>query len=300
MLLDTTTKSLEIYLGAIVTANQPQIVVFLVDHTSTTATPKGFDTETNNTTPITMVGAPDSSVQRQVKTISIYNADTSSVTIYVRLNNNGTYRLIIKTTLAPYETLHYKQETGWFVTDSMGISKTSGSTIVRAAPLIVYPLKDATNITTVTAFVSATCHCYFMGVAPFSGNSIDLLVNVTTGVATITWAEVAIYKGTPKLFAAVTDLVRLGYADVSGTFNTTGIKKVNIPLNINSQPGDNIWVVLGCQATTPFQIRGALADNIQCGLFQTLAQRPSLNPGPIASALAGAAVVPGWVAINFN
>jgi hypothetical protein len=102
------------------------------------------------------------------------------------------------------------------------------------------------------------------------------------------------------LNAACPDLTRLGYTDVAASYNTTGRKNTTINLTVPANPGDNLWVVLGSQATTPFQIRGALADDLQCGIFNTLTARPSLTAGPITGVLAGATAVPGWVVIKLN
>lgn len=299
MILDATTKSIEAYLGGAPATNQLPVVTFYFDHTATALTPGEYDTVTNGTTAVAIVQAPATLTQRQVKLINIYNADTASVTVYICLNNNSTTRILKQTTLQPGETLIYQQEGGWQVLDVYGFIKQGGS-FVRMAPLVKGPIIDAANLTAVTAFASGTCHCYYMGVAPYASSSVNLLVNVTTAIATITWAEIAIYKGTPMLNAACPDLRRLGWTDVAAIYNATGIKNTNIVLATPLNPGDHIWVVLGSNATTPFQIRGALADNIQTGLFQTLAQRPSIAPGPIASAIAGASVVPGWIAIRVN
>src|SRR3972149_1351113 len=250
MFLDAVTKSLEVYLGGAVAANQLPIYANFVDHTSRPATPGASDTQTNGATAVTVVAAPAGSTQRQVKALTIYNADTAAATIYFRLNNGSTMRIIRQTTLAPGETWVYTQEAGFQVLDIMGMQKIGGS-IVRYAPILGYSTKDAANLTAVTALATTVCHCYYAGVAPFATSSINLLVNVTTLVATITWAEIAIYKGTPMLNAVCPDLTRLGWANVAAVYNTTGRKNVNIPLTVPANPGDNLWVVLGSQATNP-------------------------------------------------
>jgi hypothetical protein len=115
MLLDATTKSLEMLLAAAVTTNQLPVVAFYVDHTTTAATPGEADTQSNSTTAVSIVAAPAASTQRQIKSISIFNADTVAATVTVRLNNNSTYRNIVKLTLQPDQTLLYLPETGWTV-----------------------------------------------------------------------------------------------------------------------------------------------------------------------------------------
>ena len=48
----------------------------------------------NGTTPVTIVPAPDINTRRVVKTIFVGNVDTASVTLTVRVNNNGAVRRI--------------------------------------------------------------------------------------------------------------------------------------------------------------------------------------------------------------
>jgi hypothetical protein len=115
MLLDAATKSLELLLAGAVTTNQLPVVAFYIDHTSTAATPGESDTQSNGATAVAIVAAPAASTQRQVKSISIFNADTVAATVTVRLNNNSTYRSIVKQILQPDQTLLYLQETGWSV-----------------------------------------------------------------------------------------------------------------------------------------------------------------------------------------
>ena len=51
---------------------------------------------------------------------------------------------------------------------------------------------------------------------------------VTTAGAGLTWAEVAIAKGTP-VNGAGTNLTVVGYANVAAVFNSLGAKSVAIP-----------------------------------------------------------------------
>jgi len=62
----------------------------------------------NGTTPVTIVSAPASGAVRTIRLVNIYNADTASVTVTMRLNNNGTARVLAKATLAAGETFIYE------------------------------------------------------------------------------------------------------------------------------------------------------------------------------------------------
>lgn len=126
LVLDATTKSLEIILGGAITTNQLPVVVSYGDITSTTFTLGEADSISNNTSTVTILAAPGASTQRQVKYIGIYNADTVAATVTLRLNNNSTLRTIIKATLSVGDTLHYIDSEGFMVTDSTGNAKIGG------------------------------------------------------------------------------------------------------------------------------------------------------------------------------
>lgn len=148
------------------------------------------------------------------------------------------------------------------------------------------------NLTAVTALTTGTTYFEYMGVAPKAYTSCSVLANVTTAAVTITWAEVGIFKGTPPLNGTAS-LTRLGSTSVAATFNSTGRKSTAV--TVTTAPGDNLWVAFGASATTPFQIRGQLADDLQSGVFQTGAVQPSVAGTPFTTTLGGATAVPGWV-----
>lgn len=127
LILDTTSKSIEIVLGAAVAANQLPVFATYADHTSSAFTPVSSDTQSNSTTAVTIVAAPAASTQRQVKSVSIYNADTAAATVTVRLNNAATLRTIVKAALAAGEGLHYDDASGWFVLDVAARRKVTPS-----------------------------------------------------------------------------------------------------------------------------------------------------------------------------
>lgn len=114
MVLDQTTKTLEVLLGGAPATNQLPVVASWGDLSATAITPGSADTVTNGVTAVTIVAAPAASVQRQVRSIHIYNADTASVVVTVRLNNNATLRILVKATLAPGDSLVYEWGRGWF------------------------------------------------------------------------------------------------------------------------------------------------------------------------------------------
>lgn len=119
IILDATTKSLELFLGEAATTELP-IVSSWVDITTTAMTPGSTDTTSNDTTDVTIVAAPGASTYRHVKLINIYNADSVSHVVNVQYDNNGTERLLVKITLPVGYTLIYTDGEGWRALSSTG------------------------------------------------------------------------------------------------------------------------------------------------------------------------------------
>lgn len=120
IILDATTKTLEIDLDGAVAATQLPVVVSYVDITTTAYTPGSSDTATNNTTAVTILAAPGASTQRQVKFISVYNADSATAAVTISYNNNATLRTIVKASLTTGYTLLYTDGEGWRVLTTTG------------------------------------------------------------------------------------------------------------------------------------------------------------------------------------
>lgn len=123
MILDATTKSLEIDLNAAATTNNMPVTVDYVDMTTTTTVAGSSDTASNGTTAVTILAAPAASTQRKVNSLSVYNADTASKIVTIQLNNNTTLRSIVVVDLQVGETLGYTDTQGWFVLTSAGTIK---------------------------------------------------------------------------------------------------------------------------------------------------------------------------------
>jgi len=128
MILDSTTKTLELVLGSAVTTTAMPIAVDYVDSTATTFTPGSVDSQSNGTTAVTILAAPAASTQRKVNEITVYNADSAAKLTTVRLNNNTTIRPLVVVTLQVGDTLGYTDVSGWYVMDSSGAIKGVGPT----------------------------------------------------------------------------------------------------------------------------------------------------------------------------
>ncbi len=109
IILDSTLKTLEVILSGAITTNQLDYHIDFVDLDAAFAisTASESDGTSNSTSAVTMLAAPASGHTRQVKFLTIYNKDTVAAVVTVRINNNGTFRILCKTTLAVGDSLQY-------------------------------------------------------------------------------------------------------------------------------------------------------------------------------------------------
>lgn len=135
IILDATTKSIDFLLAGNVTANQLQWNSSYVDITSSSFGPLASDGTSNNTTAVTLVAAPASSTQRQVKFLSIYNSDTANAIVTVRLNSNGNFRTLFTAVLYPKESVKYVDGVGFQIMSANGAPKTQLSTDLMLSAL---------------------------------------------------------------------------------------------------------------------------------------------------------------------
>ena len=110
MILDATTKSVEILLDGAITTNQLPFTVGYVDVDQTTFAMTAVteaDGVTNDTTPVVVVSAPAAGKSRQIKFLSVFNKDTTTAVVTLQVNISGTKRIVIKVALAVGDNLSY-------------------------------------------------------------------------------------------------------------------------------------------------------------------------------------------------
>lgn len=129
MILDTTTRSLEVLYETTATTTESDFAAFWADtQTGSTFSPGQSNGATNGSTAVTLVAAPGASTQRQVKEILIYNADTVSHNFTVRINDSSTIRVLGLFTVPPTYTLFYSPERGWVIGSPLGSIGPTGPT----------------------------------------------------------------------------------------------------------------------------------------------------------------------------
>lgn len=111
----SSTDKIEIVLLGAVSTNQLPCVASWQDITSTgmTLPQSSSQTNSNNTTEVTIVAAPSASTNRQVVNLTVYNADTTGATVTIQKDVSGTNYIIVKAVLAAGDTLQWSREAGW-------------------------------------------------------------------------------------------------------------------------------------------------------------------------------------------
>jgi hypothetical protein len=279
MLLTSTTDSIDVVLGATATTNQLHLISSYNNSTASSVTPAKTVTVTNDTTPVNLVPAPSSGDSRQLRYASIFNADTVSATVTVRNNFNGTTRNVISTLLHVNDFMQYTHRTGWKVFNMDGQLRNfdyfNTLTDHRAQEFFI-----TANTTGTSTLTSGNTYCGYMGRA--SGPYNTIVINTVIGTAiggTVSWAELAIYKGEPSL-ASGTTMTRLGFIDVAQTF-TQGAQNRFFVIPVSGvTPGDGLWCVYGISTTgtSPTMRNANVSDIIGAGFIQTAGNnRPSTN-----------------------
>lgn len=116
------TGTLEVFLAGAVATTQPVLYASYVDIATdgTTYAPSSATGATNSTTAVTWLGSPASGAIRQIKYLSLYNADTAAVVATIRVVDNGTNRIIGKFTLAADERLQFVDVNGFTTAAAAG------------------------------------------------------------------------------------------------------------------------------------------------------------------------------------
>lgn len=134
--LDTHSKSIEVLLGGAITDNQlhwtASYTLFNTAcglncvHCETDFEEQGL---TDDTTPVTMVFSPNTSTPSNTYTIgieflSVYNADSVTQTVTIRINDGISPRIIVSVAITAGSTLIYNEDSGWNVSTVNGSTPT--------------------------------------------------------------------------------------------------------------------------------------------------------------------------------
>jgi len=137
-----------------------------------------------------------------------------------------------------------------------------------------------------SAFGSNNTYAIYLGKADRTITTATVRVQVNVAAVTITWAEVAIGVSAGFTVFQSVSIEEKGFTNVATSFNSTGEKTVTITTT-GIDRGDNVWLLVGSQATTPFQLQASDGGALSAGMIQTRStNRPSTQVGtPLYSAL---------------
>lgn len=265
MILNSTTDALEIVLDKVVT-NQLNYTTYYAAYTPTAVTPSSSYGTTNNTSSVNLVPSPPSNTQYQLKYCSIFNNGNDDVGTKIRFNDNGSLRNLSYVFLRASESIQYTEESGWRVYNNAGYEKTVG--YQKIPPAIRMPEWFGTPTGVALTLVSTNSYCIYLGRAERPLSSVRLQYNVSTQASTITWAELAIYRGVPTLQGSVT-LTRAGFTDVSAVWNSTGLKTTTVTTS-NIAIGDDLWAVFSNSAGIAAQVTAGSVDHLGAGFMQSI------------------------------
>lgn len=126
LILDSTTKKIQVVLNTSVTTNQLPCVTSWRDIvTGSSFVPGSNIVNSNNTTDVDIVAAPAASTYRVVDFISVYNNDTTAKTVTIKFDVSGTDSIITSVSLAPGERVQYQEGQGWTCYTNNGSIKQS-------------------------------------------------------------------------------------------------------------------------------------------------------------------------------
>ena len=254
-------------------------------------------------TTTTVVAAPGSNEEISLAWLSLVNTHASKrCTVTLLKTVSGTdYRVAGSVTLGPGESMHYA-DGQIVVMTARGEVKAAGIAPHPIGTTVMQsPIYSTANITSNRTITSTNTFALYMGPAPRALPGCLIRQNVTTALATTTWAEVALAKGAPN-FGGNPTLTPVGYADVSASHNSTGLKAtmVSVSAGQSIDEGDDVWALFGCQATTAMVLRAqSIADDLACGFSAVATMRPSTAIGtPTAFTADSATDLPIWAALQ--
>jgi hypothetical protein len=200
-------------------------------------------------------GTPEGAVTAAIGSIYLRSDGASGTTIYTKVTGSG--------------------NTGWFA-----IAGTLNPSLIAPPGLSLDPVNQSAFQTNVTWAI-------YMGKADRAYTSMKIRVEVMTAAATITWAEMGVGTSDPFGVADSLDITRRGFTNVASTFNTTGEKSVTVSVS-GINPGDDLWCLMGSQATTVYRLQAAIGGDLSAGQIQfSLATRISTMAAGKAFSAAG-------------
>lgn len=169
----TGSKKLQVLLAGAVATSECPITVSYNDRSTSGLNPSSTDSITTSGTAVDVVAAPPAGVRRELTGFTLYNDDTTSVTVTVRVYvNASTTRIVFYGTLLTNESVFYDDNTGWYCVNANGERKLSSQTDVVNASSQASSLAAGIVIASVNS-VSSQASSIALAVIPASVNSVS-------------------------------------------------------------------------------------------------------------------------------
>ena len=156
LVLDTTTKKVQVALASAVAATQPDFFASWRDITTTVYTPGSNDGVTNNSTDVDVIGAPGASTQRVVDFISLFNKDTAFATPTIKLDVSGVERTLWKGRLNPGEMVTYTDGVGWTKYNALGAEVHDTGVVTMFGGSVTLSVSSTTTVISDTRVIGGS------------------------------------------------------------------------------------------------------------------------------------------------
>ncbi len=288
MILDSSSKNLQIVVGENYSYTESPIAVCYSQITPTTFVPTNANFYTNSTTPVTLISGPGSG-QIQIQYFNLLNLDTIAHSFYVQYVDGASTRNVCVVTLQPGEVLEYNDKIGFKVKNAAGATKV-GSVSAIGDGFLPGPYQIPTSNSQEFLMGSTTSYLTYLGKANKVSSSITLNYLIYSAAISVTWAELGIVRTPFKLVGtSITNVVipafLLGYANMAAVWTSNGAYNTTITLSTPTAVGDDLWAIFGNQASTPARILSLSVDSLDPGFgYSKTSTRPStMLPGSLFS-----------------
>ena len=224
IILDSPFKSLQISLTTSATTSQFQFVTSYADILATYAFLAGEQAGvTNNTTNVTVLNSPAVGAQRQLKFLSVFNADTATNTLSLYVFSGATSSTIGTFSLLPNQTFIYNQESGFNILSNQSI-------YVSGVSAVGYLYTGGTNLNPIINLASSPIFSSLNISGLTTSNSISAtsLSSTTINVGTI---SATTYQNLPVFTTSTTGSTSISFGFENGhedSYVTSAVTDSNV------------------------------------------------------------------------
>lgn len=290
MKLTTTNDKIQIVLGGAITTNQLQCLTTWKVYTTTTTTDGKRATDTNSTTDVDLAGAPASGETYDIQNINVYNKDTVSATVIIKLDVSGTETILYKGVVGVNDVISWTAEGGWKNTSNNITPLLNNRKVLSGA---LYETRDRDLVNEVNTAVLSTGRLSLQAIYLPAG----------TVISSISFWSATTAAGTPTnqlfgLFDSSYNLLRSSTNDTTTAWAANSRKNLSLTSSFTTTYSGIHYLGIMVTATTVPTIKGNTAKTGG----QLGAAAPSMggtSTTGLTTALPATAAAPGTVTTSF-